>query len=30
MARAGFSVTTERVAAYPGGKVFNWLFVGVV
>ena len=30
MQRAGFSVTTERVAAYPGGKVFNWLFVGVV
>ena len=30
MQQAGFSVTTERVAAYPGGKVFNWLFVGVV
>ena len=26
---AGFSVTTERVPAYPGGKIFNWLFVGV-
>ena len=29
MERAGVSVTTERVAAYPGGKLFNWLFVGV-
>lgn len=28
MGEAGFSVTTERVAAYPGGKLFNWLFVG--
>jgi len=26
----GFSVTTERVPAYPGGKVCNWLFAGVV
>jgi len=29
MEEAGFTVTTERVAAYPGGKLFNWLFVGV-
>ncbi|MGA0039685.1 MAG: spermidine synthase [Pirellulales bacterium] len=28
MGDVGFSVTTERVAAYPGGKLFNWLFVG--
>lgn len=30
MQRAGFSVTSQRVAAYPGGKVFNWLFLGMV
>lgn len=27
--QAGFAVTRERVAAYPGGKLFNWLIVGV-
>jgi spermidine synthase len=30
MEQVGFSVTTERVPAYPGGKVYNWLFAGVV
>ncbi|MBL6714651.1 MAG: spermidine synthase [Pirellulales bacterium] len=30
MELVGFSVTTERVPAYPGGKVYNWLFAGVV
>ena len=29
MERVGFNVTTERVAAYPGGKLFNFLFVGL-
>ncbi len=29
MEQAGFSVTTERVAAYPGGKLFNYLLVGL-
>lgn len=29
MERVGFTVTIERVPAYPGGKLFNWLFVGV-
>jgi len=29
MERVGFVVTIERVPAYPGGKLFNWLFVGV-
>lgn len=28
MGDAGFSVTTERVPVYPGGKIFNWLFIG--
>jgi spermidine synthase len=26
--RSGFAVTTEKVAAYPGGSSSNWLFVG--
>jgi spermidine synthase len=29
MEQVGFSVTTERVPAYPGGKVYNWLFAGI-
>jgi len=29
MEQVGFSVTTERVPAYPGGKLFNFLFVGL-
>ena len=29
MEQVGVSVTTERVPAYPGGKVYNWLFAGI-
>ncbi len=28
MRAGGFTVTTERVAAYPGGRVWNWVFLG--